>query len=155
MGNNGIIGHNGNQAGCGWTIRSDWSGLGIWRDGLGDSVEFAAGLRVSGIIGTLALAWQVTAYGKPGFVVNIHSFSFGHSVPLSATHHHGESSLHVLVGLPSQVVSWFESIGWPFWWFLVLYVLVCAGPVVSFERVLICHTLPMLPTVHCGCSCLR
>jgi len=95
------------------------------------------------------------ANGEPGFVVNIHSFSFGHLVLLSATHHHGESSLHVLAGLPSEVVSWFESSGWPSWWFLVLCVLVCAGPVVSFEGVLSCHTLPMVVTVRYGCSCLR
>jgi len=100
-------------------------------------------------------AFFPAANSKPGFVMNIHSFSFGHSVLLSATHHHGESSLHVLVGLPSQVVSWFESSGWPSWWFLVLCVLVCSGPVVSFEVVLSSHTLPMVPTVCCGCSCLR
>jgi len=29
-----------------------------------------------------------------------------------------------------------------------LCVLVCAGPVVSFEGMLSCHTLPMVPTVH-------
>ena len=46
----------------------------------------------------------------------------------SATHHHGESNLHVLAGLPSEVVSWFESSGWPSWLFLVLWVLVCACP---------------------------
>ena len=31
---------------------------------------------------------------------------------------------------------------------LVLCLLVCAGPVVPFEGVLSCHTLPMVPTVH-------
>jgi len=48
--NKGIIGRNGNQAGWGWSTGSDWSGLGIWGDGLGDSVESAAGLHVSSIL---------------------------------------------------------------------------------------------------------
>ena len=35
--------------------------------------------------------------------------SIGHSVLFSATHHPRELSLHDMVGLPSQIVSWFES----------------------------------------------
>ena len=47
-----------------------------------------------------------------------------------------------------------KSAGWvqrvAFLVVLVLCVLVCAGPIVSFEGVLSCHTLPMVPTVRWG-----
>jgi len=60
------------------------------------------------------------------------------------------------LGKATKLLHHYEGpFGWPSWRFLVLCILVCAGPVVSFEGVLSCHTLPMVPSVRYGCSCLR
>ena len=96
----------------------------------------------------------LAANGKLGFVVNIHSFSFGHSVLLSATHHHGESSLDVLVGLPSQEVSWMGPAGGLPGGFGALCVSLCWPHSFLRRGALLPYTANGAHR-SLGCSCLR